>query len=255
MAVAHKGAISFGLVYIPVDLYTATGDSGVRFNQLHKVCKQRIKYKKYCPTCNVDDLKSDDIIKGYEYEKGKYVVMEDEDLERIKTQKDKNITILHFVDLDQIDPIFYEKTYYVVPNGSDKAYALLKTALENEHKVAIAKTVLGTKEKLVTIRSAKEGLVIETMYFLEEIRAVPKAFAQVELDDSELDMAKLLINNMTNEFKPELYRDTYSERVREAIQKKIEGEEIVEEAPQERTNVIDLMEALKRSVEATKKAQ
>ncbi len=255
MAVAHKGAISFGLVHIPVDLYTAIQDSGVSFNQLHKVCKQRIKYKKVCPTCNIADLKSEDIIKGYEYEKGKYVVMEDEDFEKIKTEKDKLINILHFADLNEIDPIFYEKAYYVVPNGSDKAYALLKAALESEHKVAIAKTVLGTKEKLVTIRPAKEGLLIETMYFLEEIKAIPKAYAQVEVNQAELDMAKMLINNMTSEFKPELYKDTYTEKVKEAIAQKIEGQEIVEERVEEKSNVIDLMEALKRSVEATKKAQ
>lgn len=255
MAVAHKGAISFGLVHIPVDLYTATQDVGVSFNQLHKVCKQRIKYKKVCPVCNIADLKSEDIVRGYEYEKGKYVIMEDEDLEKIKNEKDKTISILHFADLDEIDPIFYEKAYYVVPNGSDKAYALLKAALENEHKVAIAKTVIGTKEKLVTIRPAKEGLLIETMYFLEEIKAVPRAYAQVDVNQAELDMAKMLINNMTSEFKPELYKDTYTERVKEAIAQKIEGQEIVEEKVEVKSNVIDLMDALKRSVEATRKAQ
>lgn len=255
MAVAHKGAISFGLVHIPVDLYTATQDTGVSFNQLHKVCKQRIKYKKVCPVCDVTDLKSDDIVKGYEYEKGKYVIMEDEDLEKIKTEKDKSITILHFADLNEIDPIYYEKAYYVVPNGSDKAYALLKAALESEHKVAIAKTVIGTKEHLVTIRPAKDGLIIETMYFLEEIKAVPKPFVNVEVNQGEFEMAKMLINNMTEEFKPELYKDTYTERVKEAIQQKINGQEIVEEKPQPKSNVIDLMEALKRSVEQTRKAQ
>lgn len=256
MAVAHKGAISFGLVHIPVDLYTATQDVGIRFNQLHNKCKQRIRYKKTCPTCDVADLKSEDIVKGYEYEKDKYVIMEDEDFESIKTEKDKTITILHFTDLKEIDPIYYEKTYYVVPNGSDKAYALLKTALENEQKVAIGKTVIGTKETLVTIRPAKEGLIIETMYFLEEIKAIPKAFANIEVNQAELDMAKMLINNMTDEFKPELYRDTYTDRLRDAIQQKINGQEIVEAVEQpQRSNVIDLMEALKQSVQATRKAQ
>jgi DNA end-binding protein Ku len=255
MAVAHKGAISFGLVHIPVDLYTATQDVGIRFNQLHNKCKSRIRYKKVCPVCNISDLKPEDIVKGYEYEKDKYVIMESEDFENIKTEKDKTITILHFADLKEIDPIFYEKTYYVAPNGSDKAYVLLKTALESEQKVAIGRTVLGTKETMVTIRPAKEGLVIETMYFLEEIKAIPKGYANVEVNPAELDMAKMLINNMTSEFKPELYRDTYTERLKEAIQQKINGEEIVELKEVSRTNVIDLMEALKQSVQATKKAQ
>ena len=255
MAVAHKGAISFGLVHIPVDLYTATQDVGIRFNQLHNKCKSRIRYKKVCTVCNISDLKPEDIVKGYEYEKDKYVIMESEDFENIKTEKDKTITILHFADLKEIDPIFYEKTYYVAPNGSDKAYVLLKTALESEQKVAIGRTVLGTKETMVTIRPAKEGLVIETMYFLEEIKAIPKGYANVEVNPAELDMAKMLINNMTSEFKPELYRDTYTERLKEAIQQKINGEEIVELKEVSRTNVIDLMEALKQSVQATKKAQ
>ena len=255
MAVAHKGAISFGLVNIPVDLYTATQDVGIRFNQLHKACKQRIKYKKVCPNCNISDLKPDDIVKGYEYEKDRYVIMENEDFENIKTEKDKSITILHFADLEQIDPIFFEKTYYVTPNGSDKAYALLKTALENERKVAIGKTVLGTKETLVTIRPAKEGLIIETMYFLEEIKAIPKPVANIEVVEAELDMAKMLINNMTAEFKPEEYNDTYTERLKDAIDKKINGQEVVEAVPQPKSNVIDLMDALRQSVQATKKAQ
>lgn len=255
MAVAHKAAISFGLVHIPVDLHTATQDVGIRFNQLHKTCKQRIKYKKVCPHCNGDDLKADDIVKGYEYEKDKYVVMENEDFEKIKTEKDKSITILHFADLDQIDPIFFEKTYYVSPSGSDKAYALFKAALESEKKVAIGKTVLGTKETLVTIRAAKEGLIIETMYFLEEIKAIPKPLANIEVNQAELDMAKMLINNMTKEFKPEEYRDEYAAKLRDAIEKKINGQEVVEAKPEPRANVIDLMEALRQSVQATKKAQ
>lgn len=255
MAVAHKGAISFGLVYIPVNLYTAVGDSGVSFNQLHKVCKQRIKYKKSCPVCNIDELKSADIVKGYEYEKGKYVIFEEEDFEKIKTERDKTINIIHFSDLNQIDPIFYEKAYYVVPDGSDKAYALLKTALESENKVAIAKTVLGTKEHLVTIRSSKDGLLLETMYFLEEIKAIPIPYANIEVNQSELDMAKMLIDNMTGEFRPELYKDEYSSRIKEAIKQKIDGKEIAQVVPQAKGNVIDLMEALKKSVEATRKAQ
>src|SRR5690606_8591911 len=156
----------------------------------------------------------------------------------IKTEKDKSITILHFADLEQIDPIFFEKTYYVTPNGSDKAYALLKTALENERKVAIGKTELGTKETLVTIRQAKEGLIIETMYFLEEIKAIPKPVANIEVVEAELDMAKMLINNMTAEFKPEEYNDTYTERLKDAIDKKINGQEVVEAVPQPKSNVI-----------------
>lgn len=254
LAAAHKGAISFGLVYIPVDLYTATQDAGVSFNQLHKECKSRIRYKKVCPVCNVE-LRPEDIVKGFEYEKDKYVVMYDEDFENIKTEKDKTIYIINFIDLNDIDPIYYEKTYYVVPDGSDKAYNLLKKAMESEHKVAIAKTVIGTKEHLLTIRPARDELLIETMYFSEEIKAIPKPYSTVEVNQSELDMAKMLINNMAGEFRPELYKDEYSDRVKEAIREKISGEEVVQVQPEQRATVIDLMDALKKSVELSRNAQ
>lgn len=255
MAMAHKGAISFGLVHIPVALYTATEDSGISFNQLHKDCKQRIRYKKSCPACNIDEVKPEDIVKGYEFEKGRYVIMQDEDFEKIKTEKDRTIYILHFSELNEIDPIYYEKTYYVVPDGSDKAYNLLRSAMESEHKIAIAKTVMGTKEHLVTIRPSKGGLLIETMYFLEEIKAIPKPFTSAETDPAELDMAKMLVNNMAKPFQPELYKDEYNERVKQAIQQKISGQETVQEQPHETATVIDLMEALKKSVQQTQKAQ
>ncbi|HOV68861.1 MAG TPA: Ku protein [Clostridia bacterium] len=254
MPAAYKAAISFGLVYIPVELHTATQDSGIAFNQLHRECKQRIRYKKTCPPCNIEEVKPEDIVKGYEYEPGKYVIMYDEDFEKIKTPKDKAITILHFANLDEIDSIYYEKTYYVVPDGSDKAYALLKTAMQTEKKIAVAKTVLGTKERMVAIRPASDTLIIETMYFLEEIKSVPVPFSGIDLNPAELDMAKLLINNMTDRFRPELYKDEYTEKLRRAIEQKIRGEEIVEAKPQRPDNVIDLMEALRQSVQNTKKA-
>lgn len=254
MAVAHKGAISFGLVYIPVNLHTTTQNTRISFNQLHKVCKSRIRYKKTCPNCQVE-VKNQDIVKGFEYEKGNYVIMEDEDFEKIKTEKDKSISILQFTDLDEIDPLYYEKTYYVIPNGSDKAYNLLKSALEEERKVAIAKTVLGTKETLVAIRPSGKGLLIDTMYFAEEIKDIPKDIATIEANEGELQMAKELINNMSKDFNPEEYKDEYTERLKEAISQKINGMEVVESKEEDKSNVIDLMEALKRSVEATKNAQ
>ena len=254
MAVAHKGAISFGLVHIPVNLYTTTQNTRISFNQLHKVCKSRIKYKKTCPNCQVD-VKNEDIVKGFEYEKDRYVIMEDEDFEKIKTEKDKSISILLFTDLDKIDPLFFEKTYYVIPNGSDKAYNLLKSSLEQGRKVAIGKTVLGTKETLVAIRPTSKGLLIETMLFAEEIKDVPKDIGQIEADDGELQMAKVLIDNMTKEFNPEDYKDEYSERLKDAISQKVNGMEVVESKEEDKSNVIDLMEALKRSVEATRKVQ
>lgn len=251
MAVAHKGAISFGLVHIPVSLYTASDKTGISFNQLHRKCMSRIRYKKSCPDCHIDDVPPEDIVKGYEYEKDRYIVIEDEELEKIKTEKDKTIYIMCFVSLSEIDPIYYEKTYYVAPEGSDRAYMLLKQAMESEQKVAIAKSVMGTKEKLLTIRATKYGLLIETMFFEEEIKAMPKPIGDIQINAQELDMAKLLINNMTANFKPETYRDEYTVRLKEAIMRKINGSEITSPQPEGAGAIANLMDALQRSINST----
>ncbi|HOA31429.1 MAG TPA: Ku protein [Clostridia bacterium] len=251
MAVAHKGAISFGLVHIPVNLYVAAERTGITFNQLHKECMGRIRYKKSCPTCNLDEVSKDDVVKGYEYEKNKYIVIEEEELEKLKTEKDKTIYILNFVSLSEIDPIYYEKTYYVAPDGSDRAYMLLAEAMKNEGKVAIAKTVMGTKEKLLTIRSTGAGLLIETMFFEEEIKTMPRPIGDVNLNEQELQMARILINNMTAEFKPEKYKDEYTMRMKEAIMRKVNGAEIVQPQQEGAGAIANLMEALQQSIKAT----
>lgn len=249
MAVSHKGAISFGLVYIPVALYTATQDSDVHFNQLHKEDHSRIRYKKTCAHCG-KEVGSDDIIKGFEYDKDKYVIVTDDDFEKIKTEKDKTIQILHFADLDTINPIYYEKSYHTVPEtGGEKAFELLRTAMKDENKVAIAKTVMGNKETLLAIIPAQDNILVCTMFFEDDIKEIPKSFVRPELNEGELAMAKTLIKSMVQSFDPSLYKDEYQERLRDLIEKKIAGKEIVaakEEAP---SNVIDLMDALKRSIE------
>jgi DNA end-binding protein Ku len=249
MAVSHKGAISFGLVYIPVALYTATQDNDVHFNQLHKEDNSRIRYKKTCAHCG-KEVSSDDIIKGFEYDKDKYVVITDGDFEKIKTEKDKTIQILHFADLDTINPIYYEKSYHTVPEtGGEKAFELLRTAMKDENKVAIAKTVMGNKETLLAIIPAQDNILISTMFFEDDIKELPKSYIRPNLNEGELKMAKTLIESMVQPFEPALYKDEYQERLRDLIQGKIAGREIVaprEEAP---SNVIDLMDALKRSIE------
>jgi len=176
--------------------------------------------------------------------------MQEEDFEKIKTEKDRTIHILHFADLNEIDPIFYEKTYYAVPDsGGDKAFELLRAAMQTENKVAIARTVLGTKENLLTIRPVKDGIMVETMYFLEEVKAVPKAYTTPEVNEDELNMAKMLIGSMTQKFQPEDYRDEYILRVKEAIRQKINGQEIVEAVPARQDNIVNLMDALQQSLE------
>lgn len=253
MAVAHKGSISMGMVLIPVGLYKTTVDNDIHFNQLEKESKARIKYKKYCSHCG-KEVTQDEIIRGYEYERGRYVVMTDEELEKIKTKKDKTIHILQFAKMSEVNMIYFEKDYYAIPEaGAEKAYELLRQALLSEKKVAIAKTVMGTNEKLLVLYPMKEGMIVKTLFYDDEIAAVPKQIPKMKLAEQELDMAKLLIQNMTKAFDAEAYRDEYQARLRDAIMKKIQGQEIVTADTSGPDNVIDLMEALKKSLDMSKK--
>lgn len=252
MAVAHRGAISFGLVYIPVALYTATQDNDIHFNQLHKQDNSRIRYKKVCAHCG-KEVGPQDIIKGFEYDKDKYVTMTDEDFEKAKTAKDRAINILHFTDLQSIKPVYYEKTYHVIPEaGGDKAFELLRRAMRETNKVAIAKAVLHNQEKLLALLPTDDGIYLETMFFADEIKEIPKQPPNIEVRQDELEMAKTLISTMDKPFEPELYHDEYQSRLMEIIESKIAGREVVSTEPEAQSNVIDLMEALKASIEQNK---
>lgn len=253
MAVAHKGSISMGLVLIPVGLYKATVDNDIHFNQLDKESRARIRYKKYCSHCG-KEVGSRDIVKGYEYEKDRYVVMTDEELEKIKTKKDRTIHIIQFAKMSEVDMIYYEKDYYAVPDaGAEKAFELLRQSMLSLKKVAVAKTVMGTNEKLLVLYPTKEGIIVKTLFFHDEIAAVPKPVRKMKLDENELSMAKMLIENMTKPFVAEDYHDEYQERLRDAIMKKIEGQEIVSADTGSAANVIDLMDALQKSLELSGK--
>lgn len=253
MAVAHKGSISMGMVLIPVGLYKTTVDNDIHFNQLEKESKARIKYKKYCSHCG-KEVKAEDIIRGYEYEKDKYVVMTDDELERIKTKKDKTIHILQFAKMSEVNMIYYEQDYYAIPEtGAEKAFELLRQSLLLEKKVAIAKTVMGTNEKLLVLYPLKDGMIVKTLFYNDEIAAVPKQVPRMKLSEQELEMARMLIQNMTQPFDAEAYRDEYQARLRDAIMQKIQGQEIVTADTSGPDNVIDLMEALQKSLEQAKK--
>lgn len=249
MAVTHKSAISVGLLYIPVGLYKSTRNIRISFNQLCKDSHQRIKYKKYCPSCN-KEVKNDDIVKGYEFEKGKYVTITEEELEKIKTKKDKTIHIEHFAKMNDIDPIYYEKNYYVVPDsGAEKAFEILRQAMMAKKEVAIAKTVIGTNEQLLVLYPTKETIIAKTLFYQEEIQELPKSQVKVKLDKSELEMAKTLITAMTKDFDISAYHDEYQLRLKEAIETKIKGQEIVNTDHAAPYQIIDLMEALQKTVE------
>lgn len=249
MAVAHKNAISVGLLYIPVDLYKTTRDISVSFNQLCKESHERIKYKKYCPSCD-REVTSEDIIKGYEFEKGRYVTITDDELEKIKTKKDKTIHIEHFAKMSEINQIYYEKNCYLVPEaGAEKAFELLRQAMLSQKEVAIAKTVIGQNEQLLVLYPTKETIIAKTLFYEEEIQELPKSQAKVQIDKTELEMAKTMIATMTEKFEISEYHDEYQQRLKEAIEQKIKGQEIVSVDTTAPTNVIDIMDALKKTVE------
>ena len=173
MAYSYKGSISFGLVYIPVTLHSAVKDNSIGFNMIDKKTMSRVKYKKTCADCDGREVRQEDIVKGFEYEDGKYVIFENKDFDKLKSKKDKNITIEKFVHLSEVDPIYFDKPYYVVPTGAEKAFAVLLAAMEQEEKAAVAKTVLGTKETLILIRARDGQMLLNTLFFEEEITSNP----------------------------------------------------------------------------------
>jgi len=252
MAYSYKGAIAFGLVYIPITLSLSVKEHDIGFNMLEKKTKSRVKYKKTCVDCNDKVIKNEDIVKGYQYEKDKYVIFTDEDFEKIKTSKDKNITIERFVNLDEVDPIYFDKAYYVKPVGADKAFHVLLKAMENEKKAGIAKTVMGTKETLILLRVRDGNMLVNTLYFNSEIQKTPQLSKQKILKQ-ELDLAKNLINQMSGKFEPEKYKDEYHIRLQKAIKRKIAGNEIVESKDEKQPiRIINLMDALQQSLNAEK---
>jgi len=173
--ISRKSVITFGMVAIPIAMYTATQDNDIHFNQLHAEDNSRIRYKKTCAHCG-KEITSNEIVKGYQYDKDKYVVITNEEIEKIKTEKDKSIQILHFAELNQISPVYYEKTYQAVPEpGGEKAFELLRSALMAEQKIAIGKTVMGTKDTLMAIIPREEGILISTMFFADEVKTIYQA--------------------------------------------------------------------------------
>lgn len=253
MAYSYKGSISFGLVYIPVTLHNSIKENDIGFNMIDKKTMSRVKYKKTCSACDGREVKQEDIVKGYEYEEGKYVIFEEADFEKIKTKKDKNITIERFVKLDEVDPLYFDRPYYVNPTGAEKAFAVLLEAMEQENKAAIAKTVLGTKETLILIRSKDGQMLLNTLFFEDEVTKNPAKDIKEKGSAAELKMAKAIIDGMTGEFNPDEYKDEYREKVQQAIEQKIAGKEIVSAKEKNTTTVANLMDALTKSLELTKK--
>jgi DNA end-binding protein Ku len=253
-----SGAISFGLVNVPIKLYSAVSRKTVRFNQLNKDTGNRIQQKRVDPDTG-EEVTYDQIVKGYELTKDRYVVITPEELDALDPEKTRTIDIEDFVDLDEIDPVYYDHPYYLVPDkGAAKAYGLLLGAMKESEKVAIARVVIRSKEQLVAIRPAGDILMMETMLFHDEvvpsddIEDLPDA-QEIKASDRELKMAQQLIDSLSSEFEPERYHDEYREKVLELIERKAAGEEIAvqPEAPQP-ARVPDLMAALEASLAAVK---
>jgi DNA end-binding protein Ku len=250
------GAISFGLVNVPVKLYSAVSKKTVRFHQLHEKDGVRIQQKRVCPA-DGEEVSYDQIVKGYEITPDQYVVVTPEELEGIEPRKTKTIDIEDFVDLEDIDPIFYDHPYYLLPGtGAEKPYKLLVTAMHDAAKVAIARVVIRQKEQLVAIRPTGDILTMETMNFADEV--IPHdnfdeaPGADVDTNQREVEMAKQLIDSLSAEFDPSKYKDTYRERVLELIQSKAEGKAIAVQPTEEPQQVPDLMAALEASVNAAR---
>lgn len=257
MQTVWKGAISFGLVHVPVKMHAATENRDIHFRQLHRECKMPISQHKHCPHCN-KEVSTQDIVRGFEYEKDKYVIIKDEELEAIKPESARTIKILDFVDLTEIDPIYFEKPYYLSPDlsGAD-AYMLLLEAIKQTNKIGVAKINIRSKSSLAAIRVVDNCLCLETMHFPDEIRSlshVPNLPQIANINDKELEMAKLLVNQLTGSFDPSKYTDEYRVALYQLIETKIADKSIdVISAPAAaKTNIVDLMSALKASIEATK---
>lgn len=253
-----KGSISFGLVNIPIKLHTATEDKDIKLRTLHNKCHAPIRYEKICTVCE-EEVKPEDIVKAYEYTKGKFVVLDNDDLEKLrKENEDKAVEIIDFVKMEQIDPIYFDRSYYMSPNeGGGKAYSLLRKALQETGKVGLAKIVIRSKEQMAVIRVYENTLVMETIHYPDEVRNasdVPSVPTEDKVTKKELDTAIMLIDQLTTDFTPEKYTDEYRTALLELIEsKRMEKETVVTPAAKESpSNVTDLMAALQASIDRTK---
>jgi DNA end-binding protein Ku len=247
-----RGFVSFGLVTIPVKLYTATEEKDVRFRLLHTLCQMPIKNQRFCPHCE-KVIEWADVVRGFEVSKGQFVTVTDEETEQIPIDTSGNVNIVGFVDLREIDPIYFERSYYMAPNeGGAKAFLLLQEALQDAGRVAVGKVVLREKEHLVAVRPYQGAMVMNVLYYADEVRALSgleELPIRAEVHPNERKMAVQLVDNMAMEFHIEEFRDQYRAELLAMIDTKAKGMPVTAATPREPGKVIDLMEALRRSVE------
>jgi DNA end-binding protein Ku len=233
-------------------MYVATENKDIKFHYLHQKCMAPVSYKKVCSKCS-QEVKPEEIVRGYEFQSGNYVIINEEDFARIPQENTKTIDILDFVKLEQVDPVYFDKSYYLAPSpGGDKAYTLIVEAMKKTGKIAIAKIMIRSKQSLAALRVKEDTLVMETIFYPDEIRSpasLGKGIGVEKLHENEIKMAVSLIENLSIEFDPARYEDEYRKALWEMIEAKIAGEEVVAPTPQPQGGkVVDLMEALKASV-------
>lgn len=251
-----SGVISFGMVSIPVKLHTATRSKDISFNLLHATCGTKLQQKRWCPYHD-EEVPWDEVVRGYPYAKGEYVTLTDEDFEKLPVPSKHNLEISAFVAESEIDPVFFEKTYYLSPGErGEKPYALLLRALQDKGLVAIATITIRKKEQLCALRAQEGAIMLDTLFYADEVAAGPQVdVADMKISKEELTMAHRLVELLQKPFDPEQYQDRYREAVNALIEAKLEGKEIVESPEPGEAKVLDLAEALARSVAAAKKSK
>ena len=245
MANIHSN-ISFGLVNIPVIMNPIIQNNDTSFNQLHNKCLNRVKYVKYCPYCKKNLLEKD-IIKGYEYSKDNYLIFNKDELNALKPENDHEIEVISFVKLNEISPVYFEKSYFLKADNKSKAYPLFYEALHKTNLVALAKCIISTKFYYCILRFIKEGIIMTTLYFNEEVN-IPDNSVNNKINAQELDLAIKLINSMKGKFEPEKYRDEYQDNIKKAIDDKLDGKKIKNNKKTNKTQINDLMKALEKSL-------
>ncbi len=249
MAASWKGFLSFGLVSIPIQLAPAARTERISFNQLHNVCHSRLKQPLFCPTCN-RNVERSEIEKGYEYEKDQYLLFTEEELDKVEPESARTMEILEFVKVDEIDPLYFDASYYVTPEAPGvKGYRLLLEAMLKSGYAAIAKVTMHNREYVVIIRAREKGLTLHTMFYSNEIRqASETGVDKTEVKDAERSLATQLIDSLAAKFEPEKYHDVYQEGLRTLIEAKAKGQDVIVSTPAVQTPPADLMAALKQSL-------
>lgn len=248
-SITWKGHLTFGLVSVPLKLYPAARSRRIEFHQIHKPCRTRLRRPLFCPTCN-RLVERTEVVKGYEYEKGQYLLIGDEEIKKVAPETGGSMEIGEFVALSEIDPLYFETSYLAVPDKSGaKAYRLLVETLEKTGKAALAKVAMHQREYLVAIRARAHGLTLHTMYFSNEIREVAEyGHFEAEVKPQEIKLATELVENLSTHFKPERYHDEYEARLQALVDAKLKGKKVPVAAERKLAPVVDMMEALKRSL-------